>query len=319
MKLSRDYVVLLYETLLGRLPDPEGLAHHSAVLEQTGDLRLVVDALTNSEEYASRHIAQTVSTQDEDLGRPLVIVDVGAQKLESEDHAYFALLNSGFEWRCIGFEPLNHRRTDRMADEHDSRLTMLDAFVGDGGRHTFRMVNDDGSSSLLALNDVFIRDYEHICTLKTAAEEEVQTETLDKLLERERAIDFLKLDIQGFESRALAYASETLRRTNVVHCECLFGPMYIDQSYFSDIDNILRSAGFEFIDLTYLARYRYVAVPRPSTTGERLIWADAIYFRKLDPGRDPKSSFMAQALIAETVYRKPGLAQQIRHYAETAL
>ena len=87
--------------------------------------------------------------------------------------------------------------------------------------------------------------------------------------------------------------------------------MYMDQGFFSDIDITLREAGFEFIDFAHLARYRYVDVPQPSMFGERLIWADAVYFRRLDPARDPASSFQAQALIADLIYRKPGLAQAI--------
>src|SRR5688572_22371832 len=75
MKPSRDYVVLLYETLLGRVPEPEGLSHYTEVLEQTGDLRIIVDALINSEEYASRHAIPEVS-YDRLKWAPPIHVDV---------------------------------------------------------------------------------------------------------------------------------------------------------------------------------------------------------------------------------------------------
>jgi FkbM family methyltransferase len=308
-----DYVALMYQSLLGRNPDPEGLVHYSGVLERTGDLRLVVDALTGSNEFRQRHSAKTNSEAPSvyPVGRSMIIVDVGAQKLAGEDHIYSPLMTAGIEWRCIGFEPLDHRRQSRLDMESDPRLTMLDAFIGDGRRHTFRKVSDDGSSSLLALNEQFIRGYEHICTLETTGVEEVETRTLDEMLAGEPRIDFLKFDIQGFETRALDGAAKVLKRANVIHCECFFGPMYLDQGYFADVDRILRAAGFEFIDFSYLARYRYVAVPMPSTAGERLIWADAVYFRKLDLAHDDRSSFRAQAAIAELVYRKPGLAQSV--------
>lgn len=43
---------------LGREPEPEGLLHHMAVLERTGDLTRIMDALANSEEATHR---QTMS------------------------------------------------------------------------------------------------------------------------------------------------------------------------------------------------------------------------------------------------------------------
>jgi FkbM family methyltransferase len=317
--MGSDYVTLMYKSLLGRDPDPKGLVHYCGVLERTGDLRLVIDALAGSDEYRRREDHARAPTTARPIGRPVVIVDVGAQKLADEGHIYARLIDSGFDWRCIGFEPLDHRRQSRLEAEGDPRLVMLGAFIGDGRKHMFHKVNDDGSSSLLPLNEEFIGAYEHICTFETTGSEEVQTRTLDEMLADEPCIDFLKLDIQGFEARALRGAAEVLKRTNVVHCECFFGPMYLGQAYFSEVDQILREAGFEFIDFSYLARYRYVAVRKPSTAGERLIWADATYFRKLDVTRDDLGSFRAQAAIAELVYRKPGLAQSILGGAAMAL
>ena len=164
---------------------------------------------------------------------------------------------------------------------------------------------------MLKLNEPFNAAYEHISTLAITGAQEVQTHRLDDILKDESVVDFLKFDIQGFESRALANATELLKRTHVVHCECFCAPMYHDQGYFADIDILLRAAGFEFIDLTYGARYRYVAVAEPSQSGERMIWADAVYFRKLDAARDAASDFHAQAAIADLVYGKSGLAQAI--------
>ena len=78
------------------------------------------------------------------------------------------------DWKCIGFEPQDDRRLDRIEAEPDTRLIMLDAFVGDGECHTFRMVTDSGSSSLLKLNEDFNGAYEHISELRAVSEEEVE-------------------------------------------------------------------------------------------------------------------------------------------------
>jgi FkbM family methyltransferase len=311
---SADYVTLLYEALLGRNPDGEGLRHHVDVLETTGDLRVIVDKIVGSEEYINKHAPLSTFVLPDFvamLDRPFTIVDVGAQKLDGENHIYSPIISSGINWKCIGFEPLEHRRVERINAEADKRLVIIDAFIGDGLRHIFRVVSDDGSSSLLALNHDFNASYEHIAALQTVHEEEVGTQRLDDILSGEPVIDFLKFDIQGFEDRALKSARNTLARTNVVHIESFFGPMYNDQAFFSDIDSYLRDAGFEFVDFSTLRRYRYIAVPHPSTMGERLIWADAVYIRTLDPRREPASSFVAQAAAASLIYEKHGLAQDL--------
>ena len=96
MKSSRDYVVLLYETLLGRVPDPEGLAHYTEVLEQTGDLRLIVDALINSEEYASGHAIPRA--YDRLKWAPPIHVDVDVP----DDVAHRLLQATAQVWRKLG-------------------------------------------------------------------------------------------------------------------------------------------------------------------------------------------------------------------------
>jgi hypothetical protein len=132
---------------------------------------------------------------------------------------------------------------------------------------------------------------------------------LDSLLSHEARIDFLKLDIQGFEFRALSAAPETLRKTNVVHTEALFAPMYLQQGYFADIDILLREAGFEFVDLFEIKRYRYS--DPASAVPERMIWADAVYFRQLDPAEDAQADFLAQAIVADAVYQKSFFAKAL--------
>ena len=116
MPIQINYVTILYNKLLGRAPDELGLEYYSAILEQTQDLRLVVDALLGSEEYfgKSQGLKHDAVFALGRPSRPVMIVDVGAQKLAYEDHIYAPLLRSGLEWRCIGFEPLeDHRNAPR--------------------------------------------------------------------------------------------------------------------------------------------------------------------------------------------------------------
>ena len=306
------YVEVIYRGVLGRDPDPTGLQHYVSRLAAGVPVQVLIDDLLGSDEYRDKPTHPP--KLDLPLGaidRPITIVDIGAQKLAEEEHIYAPLLREGVPWRCVGFEPLEDKRRERSELESDPRLQMVDAFIGDGRSHFFNELTDSGSSSLLELNAEFCSHFDHISGLRLVRTTPAKTKTLDKALIQLPWIDFLKLDIQGFEYSALKRATSVLKRTSVVHCECLFGPMYKRQGYFSDIDQLLRSLGFEFIDFSHLARYRYVKVAHPSHAGERAIWGDAVFFRPLCPGRNSLATCVAQALIADAVYGKPGLAQTV--------
>lgn len=297
-----SYVVALYHGLLGRAPDIAGLQHFTAVAQQDG-LSEVVTALVGSTEYQRRQAQQTRPMPIElpTLDRELVIVDVGAQKLASEEHIYTPLRKSGISHRCIGFEPLEHRRAEMMAD--DPELQLFPDFIGDGSSQTFYINNDDATSSLLPLNSGLNAHLEHLETLETVDAQPVSTSTLDNVLRNVPVVDFLKLDIQGMELRALKGGTEILERTNVIHCEVEFAPIYKDQPLFSDVELFLREHGFTFVDFTAECRYAYVG----QNFKERLGWGDAVFFRAGANGRDR----IAQATIATYVYGKNGLAERL--------
>jgi FkbM family methyltransferase len=301
----------MYRQLLGREADPDGLCHFAGLLDQGHDLRLVVESILGSDEYRDRQRPPRLPAPPPLLGRPFVIVDVGARKLDDEPHVYAPLLAAPEGWRCIGFEPQHQRIAEREAVEGDPRLVLLDSFIGDGEDATFHIASEDGSSSLLRLNSAFNADFDDIGGLTIVGTRRVATRTLDDMLRDEPSIDFLKFDIQGYEGQALAGAGEVLRRTNVVHCEVFFAPMYHGGAFFSDIEATLRAAGFSFIDFQHLNRYEYVSVGQRTGERERLIWGDAVFFRDLSATVASRDGLTAQAAIASLVYRKHGLAQKL--------
>ena len=253
----------------------------------------------NSEEYEIRNRDRPSQPIDIVCERELVVVDVGAQKLADEEHIYSPLVG-GTRCRVIGFEPLEHRRAEMTAA--DPSLLVLPYFIGDGSEQTFYVNNDDATSSLLPLNVTGVADLGHLHTLRTVNTERVPTKRLDDVLSNEEVVDFLKLDIQGFELQALIGAEEVLKRTNVVHCEIEFLQIYEEQPLFSEVEIHLRSRGFQFIDFTTLCRYPFLNAS--SRQSERLGWGDAVFFRD---GGDAK----AQAAIASLVYGKTGLARYL--------
>jgi hypothetical protein len=97
------------------------------------------------------------------------------------------------------------------------------------------------------------------------------------------------MDCQGAEYPILKGAERTLRQCVALLCEVMFFPMYKGQRIFSGIDLFLRSKGFQlyglysnYISANKIDRTKY-------DTEERIVWADAIYFKDpFDKGTGPK-------------------------------
>ncbi|MBV8586836.1 MAG: FkbM family methyltransferase, partial [Verrucomicrobia bacterium] len=154
-------------------------------------------------------------------------------------------------------------------------------------------------------------------SLQTVRTEVVETERLDKLLAGVSIVDFLKLDIQGFELQALRGAESVLDRTNVIHCEVEFAPMYAGVALFSEIELHLRQRGFELVDLVHEARSPYCA-GSGTATADQLIWGDAVFFKSKQNVKSA-TNYLSQALLAWLVYGKRSLAAYLlEHYDDIA-
>lgn len=313
----------LYRGFLGREPDPAGLAYWSARLAEGAAADELLAALMASSEYGLGHgapgaagidavKAQVAAAAAPLLARPLTVVDIGAQELENEDHVYAPLTRHGLPYRIIGFEPQQDKIDASRRNNPDSHVTLYPTFIGDGGQHTFHINNDDATSSLLPFNRTLtaqLRDLDHLATVQT---ESVATSRLDDVLADAGPIDFLKLDIQGFELPTLRHATAVLARTNVVHCEVSFAPIYEGQALFSEIETLLRAAGFYLLDFSSLCRYP--SAGSAARSRDRLGWGDAVFVREATAQQD----LLAQALVLLLVYDKPSAAHALARQADAA-
>lgn len=102
-----------------------------------------------------------------------------------------------------------------------------------------------------------------------------------------------------------------MSNTATVHCEVMFSPMYIGEPLFPAVHQYMLSKNFDLIDILVSVRYHYLT-PSGRTAPDRLLWADAIFFRETD---DP-ATHRIQALIAAAVYRKPTLAEHLLRRSE---
>jgi FkbM family methyltransferase len=310
----------LYRGFLGRAPDPAGLAYWSERLRNGASPDELLAGLMASSEYREAHgggtaggglgalkrrVADAASSL---LARPLTIVDIGAQELEDEGHVYAPLTADGLPYRIVGFEPQQDKIEASRQRNPDSRVLLLPTFIGDGAEQNFHINNDDATSSLLPFNEALtstLSDLDHLRTLRT---ERVATSRLDDALANAGPVDFLKLDIQGFEYPVLRHAPEVLARTSVIHCEVAFAPIYAGQALFSEVEQLLRGAGFYLLDFSSLCRYPGTNTARRSR--DRLGWGDAVFLREPDQLADA-AGLLAQVLAALLVYDKPSAAQAL--------
>ena len=112
---------------------------------------------------------------------------------------------------------------------------------------------------------------------------ELKITTVDKYTEKHRieAVFLIKIDIQGYEMRALRGADKTLLNTSYVLVESSIQPLYQDASSFTEVHDYLVSNGFHLIN--WRAWHR----------GNEVLMETDMLFRKneLAPDVDEHSNF----------------------------
>jgi FkbM family methyltransferase len=251
--------------------------------------------------------ARAVAEIARHLDGKLVVVDVGAQSLVGENHVYAPLRRLGVDVRVIGFEPLAERAAARRVEESGQDCDIIEAFIGDGAGHVFHECNSSGASSLLDLDRDVCSGFASLAGLRMIRTSHVETTTLDEALRGEPYVDFVKLDIQGFELAVLRGAERVLSTVAMLQTEAEFVPLYKGQPLFSDIEIFLRDRGFSFLDFHALAR-RAPVVPSGRLRNEQLLWADAVFATALSTASD--RTLLAQAIFALALYDRWSIAER---------
>ncbi|CAK9031172.1 DNA polymerase delta catalytic subunit [Durusdinium trenchii] len=113
---------------------------------------------------------------------------------------------------------------------------------------------------------------------------EMETRRLDDLLGDipGKGVDYLKIDVQGFELAVLKGAQKALEETLVLHTEVEFVEMYERQPLFAEVDQFLRQNGFVFHRFSSLhgrplKPLHFAANPLQPISQQ--LWADAVYVK----------------------------------------
>ena len=250
----------------------------------------------------------TCANPGEFLGRKIPtiqILDVGAMATGQE--RYHALVASGLA-EVTGFEP-NPAEYARLQNRKGP-YRYLPYFLGAGQSAKFHLTRYPGCSSLLTPNSKVIDMFMTIgCADPNGNFHVEKTETVETIrlddIKPALAVDFLKVDAQGYELEIMRHGATTLSNSLVIECEVEFVPLYREQPLFGDVQCFLRDQRFVLHKLIDVAGrpFRPFNPPNPFLPMSQLLWADAIFvrdFTHLDAFSD--DDLLKAAAVLDVVY-----------------
>lgn len=325
--IEEDLIRGLYLGLLGREPDVPGMLHWISRIQAGDSVEEIAQEILHSNECLQRKnkgmfkdsfhslcVRVAEWAQHEMAASPLYIADVSAQKLTYENHFYEKLNNFKIPYHMHAYGPL-----DYFCQEDDNlhcKVTLSPDFICDGKIHDFHLNEPDYASSFLPFHPWMMNRLADTKQFTTMRVDAVPTLTLDHALHDREHIDLLKINIHGMELLSLQHAIDTLKRTEVVHCNVSFIEMYEGQSRFNDVEQFMRAQGFDLIDF-YDQRHYAFASTSFSWSRDILGQVGAVFFRRLDADA-PVRSIVSQSLLALMVYQKPSLAAWLVKPLESA-
>ena len=159
------------------------------------------------------------------------------------------------------FEPLDFNLAVlRERWDHEPRVTIHPVALGNrvGEVDIFVASNEGQSSSVLVPKD-HLTQYPHI-TFQTS--KTVPLARLDDF--RLSQVDFLAMDVQGYELEVLRGAAKTLEKTELVYCEVNQAELYEGCAQVEQIDEFLAGYGLERVATDWVGR----------------TWGDALYVKR---------------------------------------
>lgn len=202
--------------------------------------------------------------------RVSTVFDVGANRGQFGRN----LRDSGFEGRIVSFEPVleAHEELCRVAFR-DSLWTVAERMaIGDSdGQADIHVANNLASSSLLPMLDSHLSADPNSGFVATEAVPMVRLDSVADGFLKNGEPFFIKIDVQGFESKVLDGAPVLLKRATGLQLELSLTPLYEGETLFRPMLDRLRESGFELWSLV-----PGFVDPR---TG-RLLQVDGVFFRR---------------------------------------
>ena len=250
--------------------------------------------------------------------KPLGFIDIG-----SSGGIYPPILPFAPLAHCTCFEPdkkaYRELKQTYKTKKQFSEITIFNIAIGSKAAHRKLHVTKSAvNTSLLKPNDELISRY-NLTGLQLKEIDTVKTESLDNVIFQdghrgERLGEFIKMDCQGAEYEILKGAEKTLQEQCVaLYIEVEFLKPYEKQRIFSELDLFLRKRGFQLYGLYphYISTKKIDR--RKFDTEERIIWADAVYFK------DPIDLVNRKRKYSQRDFEVLLLVAMLTHYYDFAL
>lgn len=203
-----------------------------------------------------------------------VIIDGGAHRGGSVEA--FSRYAPHAKFHCFEPDPSLAQELTALFS-NNPRVRVIMAALGDAiGKATFNINVSRPTNSLLPSGDALQPDLQSLCQL--VEQVEVDILTIDAYCEAQALdhVDIIKLDLQGYDYKALLGAKTALRGAGVVLIEVLFVEIYKGCNLFPDVLQLMGECGYTLFTLCGL-HYG---------DQDELLWADAIFVNKASRRRD---------------------------------
>ena len=169
---------------------------------------------------------------------PIYICDIGASPIDKTDFIDDLYNNSNS--KIIGFEP--NTEEYKKLEKINPKKNYYNYAIGDGSEKILNICRGAGMTSFLEPNINYLKNFSWFDTnSEIIKKEKVKTEKLDSLKEK---IDFLKIDVQGYESEIIKYGENKIKNSLVVQIETSPIPLYKNEKTFSEVIGSIEKLGF---------------------------------------------------------------------------
>ena len=232
---------------------------------------------------SKNELFQSSSLKSEFEIRPIGFVDIGSS---GGPHPFIMPIASIVNVAC--FEPDKEEANKIKMEINDNIFAKLmvrkEAISDKKETSIFHITKGKVTSSLFEPSSQFMKRYQ-LDGFNIENKESVRTNTLDHVVaEIDKkympSAEIVKLDCQGASYNVIKGGVKTIQSQTVcIYCEVDFCQIYKGQKLFSDIDPLLRQNGFYLYGMypKYVSSKRFDRMNYD--TEERIICADAVYFK----------------------------------------
>lgn len=203
---------------------------------------------------ARRRLARPLPEEDVPLALIADYLPSDPVVVEGGAHIGYDTVRFAAEWPAgvvHAFEPVPSlfAQLEQATGELDNVRTHELALGAQDGRTTIHLSGGDVSAGRSDASSSLLAPKEHLRLhpqILFTEELEVETVTLDSWCRKERIgrVDFLWLDLQGYEMQVLAAATETLAGVRAIHTEVSLLEMYDGSTLYPELRAWLAERGF---------------------------------------------------------------------------